>query len=159
MVEALIWVSCAVVIVTAAVRCRRHPSALRMGRIGMAVLYLVGGAATNAFYLVRGDDYARFADGAYLLFVRHTWHTLVVPNHHLWISMLIAFELAVGVLALGGGRRIQLAYVAVIVFHVALLSFGWGFYLWSLPMIGATATLLRAERRVERSTGEPATVG
>jgi hypothetical protein len=147
MLEALIWVTCGAAIVTAAVRSRRHPSALRTGRRWMGLLYLGGGAGINAWFLLRGDDYAKFADGAPLAFVRHTWDTLVVPNHHAWISLLIAFELAVGVLALLGGRRTQLAYAAVIAFHVALLSFGWGFALWSLPMIAATATLLRGERR------------
>ena len=48
---------------------------------------------------------------------------------------------------LGRGRRTQLGYVAAIAFHVALLSFGWGFYVWSVPMIGAFSLLLRAERQ------------
>jgi hypothetical protein len=147
MMAALIWVTCGAVIVTAAIRSRRRPKSLRAGRVGVGVLYIVGGAAMNAFFLLRGDDYAKFADGSYIAFVRHTWHTVVVPNHDAWISLLIAFELTVGVLALLGGRRTQFAYAAVIAFHVALLSFGWGFYLWSIPMLAALATLLREERR------------
>jgi hypothetical protein len=142
----LIWVGCAIAIVTAAVRSRRHRAALRAGRIGVGVLYLAAGAAVNGFFLLRGDDYAEFADGSYIPFVRDTWRSLVVPNHELFIGLLIAFETAVGVLALAGGKRTQLAYVAALAFHVALLSFGWGFYLWSLPMVAALLTLLRAER-------------
>ena len=142
-----VWATCAAAVITAAVRSRRDPAALRFGRRAVALLYLGAGAAVNAFMLLQGDDYARFADGAYLAFVRHTWHSVVVPHHVAWIGLLIAFELAVGVLALQGGRSTQLAYGAAIAFHVALLSFGWGFYLWSLPMIAALATLLRAERR------------
>jgi len=69
------------------------------------------------------------------------------PHHVLWIGLLVVFEAAVGALAVAGGRRTQLAYMAAIVFHVALLSFGWGFYVWSLPMIAALTTLLRAEQR------------
>ncbi|HVW32270.1 MAG TPA: hypothetical protein VHL53_07010, partial [Acidimicrobiia bacterium] len=102
---------------------------------------------------LRGDDYARFADGSSIPFVRHTWRTLVVPNHHWFISALVAFELAVGVLALLGGWRTRLAYAAAIAFHGALLSFGWGFALWSLPMIAALGTLLRAERSAPASEG------
>lgn len=143
----VIWVTCAAAVITAAVRSRRDPSALRFGRRAVALLYLGAGAAVNTFMLLGGDDYAKFADGAYVAFVRDTWHSVVVPHHVAWIGMLIAFELTVGVLALLGGWRTQLAYVAAIAFHVALLSFGWGFYLWSLPMIAALATLLRAERR------------
>ena len=80
--------------------------------------------------------------------MKETWRSLVVPNHHLFIATLIAFEAAVGLLALMGGRRTQLAYGAAIAFHVALLSFGWGFYLWSVPMIAALTVLFRRERAV-----------
>jgi hypothetical protein len=145
----LAWLACGAGVVTAAVRARRHPDARRAGRIAMALLYIPAGALVNAVFIVRGDDYANFADGAYLAFVRHTWHTLVVPNHHWFIWALIAFEFAVGVLALVGGRATQLAYALVIAFHVGLMSFGFGFWLWALPMIAATAALLRAERATD----------
>jgi len=110
----------------------------------------------NTLLLALGEDYARFAEGSYFPFVRHTWHTLVVPNIELWIAPLIAFEAAVGTLALLGARRTQLAYAAAIAFHVALLAFGPGFSLWSLPMIGALATLLGREHRRDRHTAPPA---
>ena len=51
-----------------------------------------------------------------------------------------------GLLALRGGRWTQWALAAAIAFHVGLLSFGWGFYLWSIPMISAFVLLLRAAR-------------
>jgi len=143
---AILWVASAVVIIRAAWRVRRHPHAARAGRLAFAFLYLVAGAGMNVLFLARGDDYAKFADGAYVAFVRHTWHTLVVPHHEAWIALLILFEAAVGVLALQGGRKLYVAYVLAIAFHIALLSFGWGFYAWSLPMIASLATLLHAER-------------
>lgn len=124
----------------------------------MATLYIGAGAAANAFFLLRGDDFAEFADGAYIAFVRDTWRSLVVPNIEIFIGLRIAFELAVGVLAALSGRRTQLAYAAAIAFHVALLSLGWGFYLWSGPMIGALATLLRRERHrdIDAEVSSPA---
>jgi hypothetical protein len=79
--------------------------------------------------------------------VRDTWRSLVVPNHVLFISILVVFELAVGVLVLSGGHRSQYGLLGAIAFHVLLLSFGWGFYLWSIPMLVALALLLRAQRR------------
>jgi hypothetical protein len=142
----IIWVSCAIAIITAAVRARRHPRALRTGRIAVAVLYVGAGAAVNALLLLRGEDYAEFAAGSPIAFVRDTWRALVVPNHELFISALICFELVVGLLALAGGRRTQVAYLSAIAFHVALLSFGWGFWMWSVPMIAALSSLLRYER-------------
>jgi hypothetical protein len=58
---------------------------------------------------------------------------------------------------IAGGKRTQVALVAAIGFHVALLSFGWGFFLWSIPMIGALGLLLRAERQ-RSSTSAPEVV-
>lgn len=151
----LLWVTCAGVIITAAIRVARHPDAVGTGRKGMAALYIGAGAAVNAFFLLRGDDYADFAQGSSIPFVRNTWASLVVPNHDQFIVALIAFELTVGILALLGGRATQVAYAAAIAFHIALLSFGWGFYLWSTPMIAALVTLLRAERRNCRDRRSP----
>ena len=144
----LLWVACAVVIVTAAVRSRRDRTWLLIGRLAVATLYIGAGAGVNAFFVLRGDDYAEFAEGSYLPFVRDTWSSLVVPNHHLFIWMLVGFELGVGVLALAGGRRTLVGYAAAVAFHVGLLFFGWGFYLWSVPMIAALVSLWHSERRV-----------
>src|SRR5581483_3639480 len=93
---AILWVGCAGVIITAALRCRHHPEAARLGRLAVGGLYLVAGAVVNALFLARGEDYARFADGSYLPFVRHTWRSLVVPHHEVWIGLLIVFEAIVG---------------------------------------------------------------
>jgi hypothetical protein len=143
----VIWVSCAVVIVTAAIRAGRDRRAARVGRWAVAVLFVGAGAIVNAILLATGENYADFSSGTYVAFVRDTWRDVVVPNHYLFISLLIAFETAVGLLVLAGGMRSRLGLVAAIAFHVALLSFGWGFYLWSIPMIGALSLLLRAERQ------------
>ena len=161
---AVLWAACAVVIIRSALRARRHPDAIRSGRLAFAFLYLVAGAGMNTLFLALGDDYARFADGSAIPFVRHTWQSLVVPNHEMWIALLIAFELTVGLLALVGGRATQLAYGLAIAFHVALLSFGWGFLIWSGPMVAALVVLRRADaadgrRRVTTQGSGLQTVG
>jgi uncharacterized membrane protein YphA (DoxX/SURF4 family) len=154
----LVWVACAVVIITAAIRSRHHPSALRTGRLAVGFLFIAAGAAVNAAFLMRGDDYADFAGTSYLSFVRDTWESLVVPNHDLFIPVLVVFEICVGVLALLGGRRTVVAYAAAIAFHVALLPFGWGFFVWSVPMIAALAVLLGGEWRALNDRSEQAEV-
>lgn len=142
------WVVLGVVVVWAGVRSRADLGALRVGRYALAALYLGAGALVNAVFVLRGDDYADFASGSYLPFVRDTWESLVVPNHHFFIGvLLVGFEAAVGVLALLGGRRAVLALVGAIGFHVALLSFGWGFFLWSVPMLVGLSLLLSAQLR------------
>lgn len=142
----VIWVGCGGVVVVAAIQSRRHPGALRLGRYSVAALYIGAGAAVNAVLLAQGGEtYSKFADGASIAFVRHTWHTLVMPNRYFWISLLIVFELALGIVVLLKGRLTQYAYLSAIGFHLALLSFGWGFFVWSIPMIVSLATLMRAE--------------
>ena len=66
---------------------------------------------------------------------------------HFFISLLVIFEAAVGVLILSGGRRTQLGLIGAIGFHVALWLFGWGVPTYALIMVPALILLLRAERR------------
>ena len=142
-----VWLALGIVTFVAAVRAAKSTRALAVGRLAVGLLYIVAGALVNTVFLATGEDYADFAKGSYLTVVRDTWRSLVVPNHHFFISLLILFELTVGVLVLSGGRRAEFGLVGAIGFHVALLSFGWGFYLWSIPMLIAFVLLLRAQRR------------
>jgi hypothetical protein len=108
------------------------------------------GCGANAYLLARGADYSGFADGASTSFVRDTWESVVVPHHGLFIGLLIAVEAAAGALMLVEGRVRQTALVALIAFTVALVSFGWGFLAWSIPMVTALSLLWRAGRDARR---------
>lgn len=142
----VVWSVLGLVILVAAIRSARSPEALRVGRWAVGALFIGAGAGVNAWYLARGDDYGGFADGSQFAFVRETWRSVVAPDQVFFISLLIAFELAVGALVLAGDRRSELGLAAAIGFHVALMSFGWAFALWSVPMLFALALLLRAQR-------------
>ncbi|HVL03212.1 MAG TPA: hypothetical protein VM386_02120 [Acidimicrobiales bacterium] len=150
----IVWLALGVVVFVAGLRAATSERARRIGRIAVGILYVGAGAVVNAALLATGQDYADFADGAYVSFVRDTWRSVVVPNQDVFISLLVVFEATVGVLVLSGGRRAQLGLLGAIAFHVALLSFGWGFYVWSIPMIAALVLLLRAERRFHESPSE-----
>lgn len=138
------WVVLGLTVVVAGLLSRRRPRARTVGRVAVVVLFLVAGAAVNAMFLLTGADYDGFADGSPVAFVRDTWQSLVVPRHEVFIWLLVAFEAAVGIAAALGGRATRLAYVAAIGFHVALLSFGFGFWAWSLPVVAGLVLLLRA---------------
>jgi hypothetical protein len=152
-VEAVAWVVLGLTALVASLLAHRSRRARLTGRWAIAVLFVLAGALVNASYLATGMDYAAFADMSPWAFVRDTWANVVAPNQGLWIGLLIAFEAVAGVLVASGGRRTQVGYVAIIVFHVLLVAFGWGFLAWSGPMLLALVLLLRAERAALRDAG------
>jgi hypothetical protein len=150
----LVWAGLGAVIIVCSLRAARSRRAYLTGVSAVSVLWVVAGAAVNALSLARGDDYSGFANGASTSFVRDTWESVVVPHHGLFIGLLIAFEAAAGALMLVEGRVRQTALVALIAFTVALVSFGWGFLVWSVPMVVALSLLWRAGRDAGRLQGQ-----
>jgi hypothetical protein len=145
----ILWASLGVATIVAAIRSRHGEQAVLAGRVILSALFVGAGALVNLALLLGGEDYADFAEGSFIPFVRETWASLVVPNVGIFIPILIAFETFVGITVLMGRRWTQAALVAAIGFHVALMAFGVGFFIWSVPMIAALATLLRRELRAE----------
>ena len=143
--EKIAWLVVGAVVLAAAVRANASAHARGVGEIAFAVLFIGAGALVNTYYLLTGYTYADFADGAHFTFVRDTWRSVVVPHAAIWIGLLIAFEVTVGLLVLGGGRRAQIGLVAVIGMHLALPVFGWITTAWALVMLLAFGLLLRAE--------------
>jgi hypothetical protein len=149
----VLWVGLGIVIVACSLRAARSRRAYMTGVTAVSVLWVGAGAGANAYLLARGGDYSGFADGASTSFVRETWESLVVPHHGLFIGLLIAFEAAAGALVLVEGRVRQWALVLLIGFTVALVSFGWGFLVWSIPLVVALSLLWRAGRNAGRTQG------
>jgi hypothetical protein len=145
--EKVMWLVLGGVTFVAALRAGRSRRAMYVGRAALGVLFVAFGAVVNAVYRATGIDYSTFADASQVPFVRDTWRSLVAPNQAVFITLLIVFEAVAGALVLSGGRRTQLGLLGLIGFHVGLLLFGWGFWLWAVPMLVALVLLLRAERR------------
>jgi hypothetical protein len=150
----VVWTGLGALIVVCGVRAARSRRAYVVGVVAVSALWVLAGALVNALFLLRGDDYSNFADGASTSFVRDTWASVVAPNQTLFIGLLIAFEAIVGLLVLVEGTARQTALALLIAFNVALVSFGWGFLVWSTPLVFALVLLFRADRVwrvVERS--------
>ena len=143
--EPILWMLLGITTFVAALRAHRSERARLVGRWALGALFVLAGAVINAWYLLTDVDYGGFADGSFIPFVRDTWQSVVAPRQFLFIGLLVAFEAVVGVLVVMGGRRTRVALVAMIGFHVALMSFGWFFWAWSIPMLVALGLLLRAE--------------
>lgn len=145
-VAPVLWVTLGVVIFASSLRAARSRIAYQVGVYAVSALWVLGGAIVNGLFLAGGDNYSGFADGASTSFVRDTWESLVVPNHSLFIGLLIAYEALAGVLVLIPGRIRQAALLSLIAFDVLLLSFGWGYLVWSVPMVVALTLLWREGR-------------
>lgn len=96
--------------------------------------------------LVAADPgvYRHFADGALFGFVRSGWRDVFMTDPAFWGLCVMAGELVLGALLLFGGRAATVGWVGVLTFHVLLMLFGPGFWLWSVP---AVALLLFLARR------------
>jgi hypothetical protein len=115
----------------------------RVGRLAFGVMF-TGGAAIHVAIVVTGtENYQHFADTAFLPFVKRGWLSVFMPHAALLGLLLAAFELAVGLLILAGGPETRLGLLAAIAFHLGLMLFGWGFWLWSIPMLAMLVALLR----------------
>ena len=144
------WAVLGVTIVGGALLAHRSHTAYRVAIGALAVLYLAAGAAVHAWNLATDVTYSGFADWSWSSFVTDTWESLVVPHDWIFIGLLIAFEATVGVLVLIAGRPRRIGLMLILAFHVALVSFGWVYLAWVVPMGVALVLLLRAERQDHR---------
>ena len=97
-------------------------------------IFLASAVTHTILVTVTPHSYDAFADGSWWPFVRHAWHSVFVPNAGYLIALLIAFEASVGLLILSRRYR-RTGIAAAIAFNAALVLFGWGFCIWSVPVI------------------------
>jgi hypothetical protein len=147
------WATLGLTIVVCALRASRSRRALAIGIGAVSVLWVVAGAGANAAMLLDGNTYRGFADGSPIPFVRDTWASLVVPHHHVFITLLIVGEALAGALVLYPGRLREAALIALVAFNATLLVFGWGFAIWAVPLVAALVLLLRAQRLDDERRG------
>ncbi|HEY9343969.1 MAG TPA: hypothetical protein VIQ53_01600 [Inquilinus sp.] len=99
---------------------------------GFVALFASGACVHVYLALTTPDSYRPFADGALFGWVYDGWQNIFMADPTLWALLLAAAELTIAVLLVKSPRA---GYVAVIAFHLALMCFGWGFWLWSVPAL------------------------
>jgi hypothetical protein len=97
-------------------------------------MFLAGAATHIILVTTRPSSYGSFADGSWWPLIAHAWRSVLLPNVHSLIPLLVLFEAAVGLLILRRAYR-RIGIAAAIAFNAALILFGWGFCLWSVPVI------------------------
>jgi len=119
------------------------PAAARSARAGR----LLGRHAVGGLYLFTagvhvglvGADpqaYAGFGDAALVPGLTRAWDAGFMAHPAIWGLAVAALELAIALLLLlGRGHWRSLGWLLVIGFHLALMAFGWGFWLWCVPFL------------------------
>jgi hypothetical protein len=118
---------------------------------GFVALFASGSVVHLFLALVAADAYSPFADAALFGWVYDGWQNIFMAHPSLWALLLAAAELIIAVLLVNTPR---VGYLAVIAFHLALMLFGWGFWLWSIP---ALAFAIPAAVHAFRGTPGPST--
>ncbi|MCK9824041.1 hypothetical protein NOCD_11150 [Nocardioides cavernae] len=122
-------------------RTRRAASARHV----VGAFFLVMGGLNAGIVAADPQTYLPFADGAFWPFVTTAWHELVMPHPHAWFLTLAAGEVVLGLLLLRGGAPARLGWSGVIAFHVLLMAFGFGIWVWSLPALAVLVPAARAD--------------
>ena len=126
---------------------RAHRQDVRTAAVRRFVggFYLVMGGINAGIVLGDPETYRTFADGSWSSFVTDAWREVVMAHPLAWILLLGAGEVTLGVLLLRGAHAARIGWVGVIVFHVLLMSFGVGFWLWSVPALAVLVPSARAD--------------
>jgi hypothetical protein len=114
---------------------------------GFVALFGSGAAIHTFLALVTPDSYQPFADAALFDWTRDAWQQIFMAHPTIWALLLAAAELTIASLLV---RARRIGYVCVILFHLALMLFGWGFWLWSVPALAFAVPAARNAFRADR---------
>lgn len=117
----------------------------RRGRVATGGFFLITSGVHLGIVMADPSFYARFANGALLPLVRHGWAEVFMAAPAFWGLCLFLGEVLLGVLLLAGGRAARVGWAGVIAFHVVLMLFGFGFWVWSLPALLLLVFLARSD--------------
>jgi hypothetical protein len=117
----------------------------RRGRLAVGCFFLWTGGVHVGIVAAGTGFYRPFADHALLAFVRDGWAHVFMAAPTFFGLSLFAGETLLGLLLLSGGSRAEVGWVGVIAFHVLLMLFGVGFWVWSLPALAVLVLLARAD--------------
>ncbi len=114
---------------------RKWPPRGRLVRKVIGGFYLFTGGVHVGIVAAGPEFYRHFADGALFDFVASGWQDVFMAHPAAWGLVLAAGEVALGLLLLRGGTWARAGWAGVVAFHLALMLFGWGFWVWSVPAL------------------------
>jgi len=123
----------------------RYETVGRLARTVVGWFYLSMAGVHLGIVAADPETYRQFADGSYLGFVRTGWDTVFMAHPAVWGLALFAGETVLGMCLLAGGRWAKAGWIGVIAFHLALMLFGVGVWLWCLPALAVLVPVARAD--------------
>ncbi|KQZ70360.1 hypothetical protein ASD66_12075 [Nocardioides sp. Root151] len=118
-----------------------------LGRRLVGGFFLVMGGVHLGLVSADPQTYAGFADHGLFPFVRDGWQQIVMAEPAVYGLLLMTGEIAMGTALLVGGRAARYGWAGVIVFHLLLLLFGWGVWVWSIPALAVLVPLALRDLR------------
>lgn len=100
---------------------------------GFLAMFFLGGFVHLGLALFDPEGYRPFADAALFDWVDSGWQNIFMADPRAFALLLSVGEFMLTAVLLLSPR---LGYLGVIAFHLALMLFGWGFWLWCLPALG-----------------------
>ncbi len=109
--------------------------------IGLAYL---AAAVFNAIYtLPRSDELDGYADGAWFGFLETFMDDVFMPNGEVFMSLVIIFEVVVGLLILARRSQVDVGVIASVVWVLAVLPFlAWPYLLTNIGLAVVQGVLL-----------------
>lgn len=108
---------------------------MKIARIVFGIMYLGGALANITLTLLNSpQSYNTFADKALIPFYREAWAALAIPNMTLFISLLIAYEIALGLLFLVRRRFLTIALAGGALFCLGTVPFSLQVLSTNLPL-------------------------
>ena len=132
-----------------------RPPGSRTTRLGVGGFFLVMAGINIGIVVSDSEVYRHFADQGLFSFVRNGWLDIVMTAPGVWIGLLAAGEIAIGLALLAGGRWTLPGYAAIVAFHLALVLFGWWILVWSGPVLLLMALVIRRELVTRHGTKDP----
>jgi hypothetical protein len=105
-------------------------------RSGWVAVFFLWTSGIHVGIVAAGPElYDHFADQAVVPGLSRLWQATFVA-HATFAGLFVATgEAALGLLLLGARTRRRVGWCGTIAFHLALMCFGWGFWLWCVPAL------------------------
>lgn len=119
-------------------------------RATIGITYLAAAVFNIVYTFPRGDELDGYADGAWFGFLGDFMRDVFMANHEIFMSIVILFEVAVGVLILARGALVDVGVVASVGWVLVVLPFlAWPYLITNLVLAAIQGVVLL--RRYDQS--------